>query len=57
MMDRIALTDADVFRLQCEGCNASEIAAAMQVPIACAVALMERARLLYGPWRSGSEAA
>ena len=46
-MDRITLTDAEVFRLECEGCNASEIAAAMQVPVACAVALMQRARLLY----------
>lgn len=46
-MERIALTDAEVFRLECEGCNASEIAAAMQVPIACAVALMQRARVLY----------
>jgi DNA-directed RNA polymerase specialized sigma24 family protein len=47
-MDRIALTDVDVFRLECEGCNANEIAVAMQIPVACSVVLMQRARLLYG---------
>lgn len=46
-MDRIALTDVDVFRLECERCNANEIAAAMQIPVACAVALMHRAKVLY----------
>jgi len=46
-MDRIALTDVDVFRLECEGCNANEIAAAMQIPVGCAVALMHRAKVLY----------
>lgn len=46
-MDRITLTDAEVFRLECEGCNAAEIAAVMQVPVACAVALMQRARVIY----------
>lgn len=47
-MDRIALTDVDVFRLECERCNANEIAAAMQIPVTCSVVLMQRARLLYG---------
>ena len=41
-MDRIALSDVDVFRLEREGCNANEIAAAMQVSVVFAAALMHR---------------
>jgi len=46
-MDRIALSDVDVFRLEREGCNANEIAAAMQVSVVFAAALMHRVRVLH----------
>lgn len=46
-MTRIKLSDADVFRLYCEGCNANEIGAAMQVPPQAAAALIARSRVLY----------
>lgn len=50
-MTRIPLSDADVFRLNCEGCNANEIAAAMEIAEDEAAVLIERARLLHGGWR------
>ena len=46
-MSRIELSDADVFRLYCEGCNAAEIAAAMRIPAPAAAALIARSRVLY----------
>lgn len=46
-MDRIALSDVDVFRLEREGCNANEIAAAVQVSVVFAAALMHRVRVLH----------
>lgn len=46
-MSRLDLSDVDVFRLYCEGCNANEIAAAMQVPPQAAAALIARSRVLY----------
>ncbi|SET91772.1 hypothetical protein SAMN05720615_11810 [Stenotrophomonas indicatrix] len=46
-MIRLNLSDVDVFRLYCEGCNANEIATAMQVPPQAAAALIARSRVLY----------
>lgn len=46
-MSRMNLSDADVFRLYCEGCNAHEIATAMQIPEPAAVVLIARSRLLH----------
>jgi hypothetical protein len=46
-MNRLNLSDVDVFRLYCEGCNASEIGAAMQIPAQAAAALIARSRVLY----------
>jgi DNA-directed RNA polymerase specialized sigma24 family protein len=46
-MTRMSLSDVDVFRLYCEGCNANEIGAAMQIPSQAAAALIARSRVLY----------
>lgn len=46
-MNRMNLSDVDVFRLYCEGCNAHEIAAAMQIFPQAAAALIARSRVLY----------
>ncbi|WP_439448655.1 hypothetical protein [Stenotrophomonas sp. ATs4] len=46
-MTRLNLSDVDVFRLYCEGCNANEIGAAMQIPAQAAAALIARSRVLY----------
>lgn len=52
-MTRMNLSDVDVFRLYCEGCNASEISAAMQVPPQAAAALIARSRVLYARAQEG----
>lgn len=52
-MSRMNLTDADVFRLYCEGCNANEIAAAMQIPEPAAIALIARSRVLHARAQEG----
>lgn len=46
-MKRIYLSEYDVFRLNCEGCNANEIAAAMMIPRGSAMAMIARSRLVY----------
>lgn len=46
-MTRLNLSDVDVFRLYCEGCNAHEIGEAMQIPAQAAAALIARSRILY----------
>lgn len=45
--DRHALTDADVWILILEGCNANEIAAYAGVTVSCAHALMAHATRTY----------
>lgn len=52
-MSRMNLSDADVFRLYCEGCNAAEIAAAMQIPELAAAAVIARSRVLYARAQEG----
>ena len=55
-MNRIDLSESDVFRLNCEGCNANEIAAAMMIPKGAAIAMIARSRLSYAQGQESRKA-
>lgn len=55
-MNRIDLSESDVFRLNCEGCNANEIAAAMMIPKGSAIAMIARSRLAYAQGQESRKA-
>ncbi len=55
-MSRILLSESDIFRLNCEGCNANEIAAAMMIPRGAAIAMIARSRLTYANGQQSRQA-
>lgn len=55
-MQRIYLSESDVFRLNCEGCNANEIAAAIMIPRGAAIAMIARSRLTYAHGQESRQA-